>query len=231
VACGRVNFRVSGRQRRGEKRPRSAAVRPAHAHQRLGPRGPGFDSLKGDRQDRTRIGLHVNRSSASIRTSVVAGHLKLYGSLYGLNKRATFPARMDEMSAFLGLTDLLPRITGSLPWGWSSGEPGVRPTFTNRSSVSRRAHRLRGPGKQAQFLDLIQLLSAQGTTIFVTTHHMDEAELLPPDFNHDKRENRGHGLPQALKKKHNCETLLDAFLANRGRGQPVSPTASRGERL
>jgi len=69
------------------------------------------------------------------------------------------------------------------------------------------------PVSRRNFWDLIQLLSAQGTTIFVTTHHMDEAEYCHRISIMISGKIAAMDSPQALKKKHNCETLLEAFLA------------------
>ena len=45
-----------------------------------------------------------------------------------------------------------------------------------RSSVSRRTDRRRGPGDPPEIWEMIYAAVATGTTVFVTTHYMDEAE-------------------------------------------------------
>jgi ABC-2 type transport system ATP-binding protein len=172
----------------------------------------GFDIMKETAKIRTRIG-YMSQKFSLYPDLVVRDNLKLFGSLYGLNKR-DLAARMDEMSAFLGLTDLLPRITGSLPWGWQQRlslacanlhKPQILFLDEPTGSVD--------PVSRRNFWDLIQLLSAQGTTIFVTTHHMDEAEYCHRISIMISGKIAAMDSPQALKKKHNCETLLEAFLA------------------
>jgi ABC-2 type transport system ATP-binding protein len=81
------------------------------------------------------------------------------------------------MSGFLGLKPLFHRMTGDLPWGWQQRlslacanlhEPQVLFLDEPTGSVD--------PVSRRNFWDLIERLAAQGTTIFITTHHMDEAE-------------------------------------------------------
>ena len=76
----------------------------------------GFDIIKESAQIRTRIGYMSQKFSLYPDLSV-SQNLNLYGSLYGLG-RMDLKNRIGEMSDFLGLGPLLPRVTGSLPWGW-----------------------------------------------------------------------------------------------------------------
>ncbi len=124
------------------------------------------------------------------------------------------PRASAEMSEFLGLADLLPRITGTLPWGWQQKlslacanlhKPEILFLDEPTGSVD--------PISRRNFWDLIQSLSRGGTTIFVTTHHMDEAEYCHRISIMISGKIAAIDSPQALKKRHRCDTLLDAFLA------------------
>jgi ABC-2 type transport system ATP-binding protein len=106
----------------------------------------------------------------------VIDNLKFYGSLYGLSKDR-LSHRIDEKSRFLGIATLHGRVTGSLPWGWQQRlslacanlhAPLILFLDEPTGSVD--------PVSRRNFWDLLEDLSRQGTTIFVTTHHMDEAE-------------------------------------------------------
>ena len=68
------------------------------------------------------------------------------------------------------------------------------------------------PISRRQFWDLIRELSKQGTTVFVTTHFMDEAE----NCNHIAFIAGGKivasGTPTGLKESSHCGTLEEAFV-------------------
>jgi ABC-2 type transport system ATP-binding protein len=103
-------------------------------------------------------------------------NLDFYGTVYGLN-RGKLKRRITELTDRLGLGEFINRLTGSLPVGWRQrialaaailhdpkiiflDEPtgGVDPVFRRR------------------FWDILYDLAERGTTLFVTTHYMDEAE-------------------------------------------------------
>jgi len=93
-------------------------VRTPHPDKRLG-HVAGFDIMKETSKIRSRIG-YMSQKFSLYPDLAVRENLRLYGSLYGLDKN-DLERRITEMSVQLGLVDLLPRITGSLPWGGSSG--------------------------------------------------------------------------------------------------------------
>jgi ABC-2 type transport system ATP-binding protein len=106
----------------------------------------------------------------------VTENLLFFGGAYGLSGRA-LAARAAEVLALTGIGDLGGAITGDLPGGIRQRlalacailhRPGVlfldEPT-AGVDPVARRA-----------FWSLIRALAAEGTTVFVTTHYLDEAE-------------------------------------------------------
>jgi ABC-2 type transport system ATP-binding protein len=106
----------------------------------------------------------------------VEENINFFGGVYGLPARQK-AARRDWVIEMAGLSEHRRARTAALSGGWKQRlalgcavlhEPPVlfldEPTC-GVDPVSRR-----------QFWDLIYGLSAQGTTVFVTTHYMDEAE-------------------------------------------------------
>lgn len=106
----------------------------------------------------------------------VAENLDFYGRAYGLRGR-TLRRRRQEVLARVGLEAQRRQITASLPGGWRQRlalaaailhEPALifldEPT-AGVDPVSRRS-----------FWRLLYDLAAEQTTLFVTTHYMDEAE-------------------------------------------------------
>jgi ABC-2 type transport system ATP-binding protein len=123
-------------------------------------------------------------------------------------------ARINDMAAFLGMKELLPRKTGDIPWGWQQRlslacvnlhSPAILFLDEPTGSVD--------PVSRRTFWDLIQTLSRQGTTIFVTTHHMDEAEYCHRISIMINGSIAAIDTPGQIKKQFHSQTLHQAFLA------------------
>jgi ABC-2 type transport system ATP-binding protein len=171
----------------------------------------GFDIIKQSAQIRTRIGYMSQKFSLYPDLSV-AQNLGLYGSLYGLGK-ADLQARIREMSDFLALGPLLAKVTGSLPWGWQQRlslacanlhRPEILFLDEPTGSVD--------PVSRRNFWDLIHKLSAQGTTIFITSHYMDEVEYCHRLSIMIDGRIAAMGTPRDLKREHGCVSIHELFL-------------------
>jgi ABC-2 type transport system ATP-binding protein len=178
----------------------------------------GFDIMKQTAKIRSRIG-YMSQKFSLYPDMTVINNLRLFGQLYGLTNN-NLGNRIEEMSAFLGLKDLFPRVTGALPWGWQQRlslacanlhSPEILFLDEPTGSVD--------PLSRRNFWDLIQNLSSRGTTIFVTTHHLDEAEYCHRISIMIAGKIAAVDSPQQLKRLNNCDTLLDAFLKIVERGQ------------
>ncbi len=106
----------------------------------------------------------------------VADNLEFFGGAYDLFGR-TFRERRDAVMGELALETLSDELTGSLPGGLRQRlalacallhEPEV--VFLDEPTAGV------DPGARRNFWRLIRRLADEGTTIFVTTHYMDEAE-------------------------------------------------------
>ncbi len=135
-------------------------------------------------------GLDVRTESESIKARIgymsqlfslygdltVEENIAFFGGLYEVTG-TRFTARRDWVLEMAGLTEHRRQMTASLPLGWKQRlalgcavlhEPPIlfldEPT-SGVDPVSRRA-----------FWELIYQLTAKGTTVFVSTHYMEEAE-------------------------------------------------------
>ena len=105
----------------------------------------------------------------------VRENLAFYAGIYGVGRRTA--ARIAEVLALIGLTDHQAGLAGALSTGWRQRlalgcailhHPRVLFLDEPTAGVDPLARR--------QFWDLIYTLAADGVTVFVTTHYMDEAE-------------------------------------------------------
>ncbi|MBD3393049.1 MAG: ATP-binding cassette domain-containing protein [Chitinivibrionales bacterium] len=185
----------------------------------------GFDIMKKTSKIRTRIGYMSQKFSLYTDLSV-RDNMMLYGALYGLNNKQR-DRRIEEMTAFLHMEQLLSRNTGSLPWGWQQRislacanlhEPEILFLDEPTGSVD--------PVSRQHFWDLIRVLSLGGTTIFVTTHHMDEAEYCGRVSLMVDGAIAAVDSPAELKKRYACDSLHEAFI--RATREERSRRAGRG---
>lgn len=68
------------------------------------------------------------------------------------------------------------------------------------------------PISRRSFWHLIGSLAQQGTTVFVTTHYMDEAEYLDYLSLIYRGEIIAHGTPETMKRDSNCDSLEEVFI-------------------
>jgi ABC-2 type transport system ATP-binding protein len=171
----------------------------------------GYDIMRETSRIRSRIG-YMSQKFSLYSDLTVSDNLYLFGSIYGLSGSA-LRARTDEMVRFLDMKELLPRITGALPWGWQQRlslacanlhRPEVLFLDEPTGSVD--------PVSRRTFWDFIYTLSQQGTTVFVTTHHMDEAEYCNRISIMVAGRIAAMDSPVNLKKQQNTQSLQEAFI-------------------
>jgi ABC-2 type transport system ATP-binding protein len=132
----------------------------------------GFDSFKQTEEVRKRVG-YMSQKFAIYDDLTVWENLQFYGGVYGI----TDPAKILETIKHVGLDGHENTLTSDLSAGWRQRLAlgiaivhGPRLLFLDEptSGVDPTARRV--------FWDLIYNLAAEGVTILVTTHYMDEAE-------------------------------------------------------
>ena len=106
----------------------------------------------------------------------VAENMALYGGIYGMS-RNDIQQRISELLTKLQFADHKDDLVGSLPLGWKQKLAFMVATI-HRPELVFLDEPTGGvdPITRRQFWDLIRATAAEGTTIFVTTHYMDEAE-------------------------------------------------------
>ncbi|MEU4083227.1 ABC transporter ATP-binding protein [Streptomyces aureus] len=162
----------------------------------------------------------------------VREELLTQGRLYRL-PRPRAAARAADLAEELGLADVRDRRTAALSGG-QRRRLDLALGLVHRPEVLFLDEPTTGldPGSRAGLWDLVRRLrDTHGTTVFLTTHHLDEADALADRIVIvDRGVVAADGTPAALKLAH-CgsldATLQDTFLAVTGRGPApaAAPTA------
>jgi ABC-2 type transport system ATP-binding protein len=142
----------------------------------------------------------------------VKENVRFYGGVYGLSD-AAIDERMAAMLQRLGFAHLKRERVGRLPLGWKQKlafsvallhEPEVVFLDEPTGGVD--------PVTRRQFWEMIYAAAAQGTTAFVTTHHMDEAEYCDRVSIMVEGEIAALGTPTELKAQFAADSMDGVFV-------------------
>jgi ABC-2 type transport system ATP-binding protein len=167
----------------------------------------GFDVLKDADAVRRRIG-YVSQAGGSDRPATGRENLVLQGRLYGMPK-AEVDARAAELIDLLDLTDFADRIV----YTYSGGQRrrlDVALGIMHHPQVLFLDEPTTGldPQNRANLWVQIAKLKATGTTIFLTTHYLEEADILSDYL---AIMDHGHivakGTPEELKRQVGLDTI------------------------
>ncbi len=135
----------------------------------------GLDIMKDTERIKTQIG-YMSQLFSLYANLTVEENIALFAGLYGVD-RSRRGARRDWVLEMAGLTEMRGRMTGELSLGWKQRlalgcavlhEPPILFLDEPTSGVD--------PISRRHFWDLIYSFAEKGTTVFVTTHYMEEAE-------------------------------------------------------
>lgn len=135
----------------------------------------GFDVAREPETVRQHIGYMSQKFSLYNDLKVIE-NLRLFAGLYNVPRRLV-KERIHWALQMADLTDHQQMLTGTLPGGWKQRlalgcavlhQPPIIFLDEPTSGVD--------PISRRQFWDLIHTMSAEGVTVFVTTHYMEEAE-------------------------------------------------------
>ncbi|MFE7314549.1 ABC transporter ATP-binding protein [Streptomyces sp. NPDC057555] len=177
-----------------------------------------------------RVTGYVAQSGGADPALSVREELLTQARLYRLTARQAV-LRAEELAADLGLTELLERRTAALSGG-QRRRLDLAMGLVHRPAVLFLDEPTTGldPGSRAGLWDLVRRLrDTHGTTVFLTTHYLDEADALADRLVVvDRGRVVADDTPGALKQAHAGSadaSLQDAFLALTGRGPAPQETA------
>ena len=135
----------------------------------------GFDVYRQTEKIKENIG-YMSQKFSLYDDLTVLENIKFFGGIYKLTDKQ-IKIKSEEMINRLGLKDQVNKLVRSLPLGWKQKlafsvailhEPQIVFLDEPTGGVD--------PVTRRQFWDLIYNAAANGITVFLTTHYMDEAE-------------------------------------------------------
>lgn len=170
----------------------------------------GFDVMKEGEQIKQHIGYMSQRFSL-YNDLTVGENIQLFAGIYNLSKAQT-EQRSCQLLERLNFSSERNTLVGALPLGWKQKlsfaianihEPKVVFLDEPTGGVD--------PLTRRQFWELIYETAEKGTTIFVTTHYMDEAEYCSRVSIMVDGEVRALDTPRNLKREFSAESMDEVF--------------------
>lgn len=170
----------------------------------------GYDIATQGEAIKRRIGYMSQRFSLYDDLTVME-NIRLFGGIYGLSRREIL-RRAAELLRRLGFRGEARTRVGALPLGWKQKLAFAVATL-HRPEVVFLDEPTGGvdPVTRRQFWELIYEAAASGTTIFVTTHYMDEAEYCSRVSIMVDGRIRAIGTPAELKRQFAAESVDELF--------------------
>ena len=171
----------------------------------------GYDVYREAESIRRHIGYMSQRFSL-YEDLTVRENIELYGGIYGLSDER-IATRSTELIDQLGLHDVRDTLVGSIPLGWKQKlafsvavihDPAIVFLDEPTSGVD--------PITRRQFWEMIYTAASKGTTVFVTTHYMDEAEYCDRVSIMVEGTIAALGTPDDLKSRYGAATIEDVFV-------------------
>ena len=170
----------------------------------------GWDVMREGEQIKRHIG-YMSQKFSLYNDLTVWENIRLFAGIYGLSKAET-ERRAAEALERLNFTSERNTLVGSLPLGWKQKLSFAVATI-HRPEVVFLDEPTGGvdPITRRQFWEMIYEAADGGTTIFVTTHYMDEAEYCSLVSIMVDGEVRALDTPARLKKQYATESMDEVF--------------------
>ena len=171
----------------------------------------GFDVYRQPEQIKRRIG-YMSQKFSLYEDLTVKENIQFYGGIYGLGYKQ-LRLKTQELIQELGLAEVANTLVKSLPLGWKQRlafsiaiihEPDIVFLDEPTGGVD--------PVTRRQFWETMYHSAAQGVTIFVTTHYMDEAEYCDRISMMAQGKIAALGSPKDLKREFEARNMDDIFV-------------------
>lgn len=170
----------------------------------------GCDILTQSEQIKKHIG-YMSQKFSLYGQLTVAENIRLFGSIYGMTSKA-IKTRTAELLDMLDFSSERNTPAGSLPLGWKQ-KLSFAVATVHRPEVVFLDEPTGGvdPVTRRKFWEMIYAAVATGTTVFVTTHYMDEAEYCNRVSIMVNGRIRALDTPAGLKTSYGAESMDQVF--------------------
>ncbi len=171
----------------------------------------GFDVYKHAEDIKKNIG-YMSQKFALYDDLTVRENITFFGGIYGL-KRHVIKEKATVLINELGLQDVANDLVGSLPLGWKQ-KLAFSVALLHNPKIIFLDEPTGGvdPITRRQFWELIYKTANHGTTVFVTTHYMDEAEYCDRVSIMVDGKIEALDTPKKLKEQFEVKSMNDVFL-------------------
>ncbi|MHA7841763.1 MAG: ABC transporter ATP-binding protein [Winogradskyella sp.] len=171
----------------------------------------GFDVYKEAESIKKNIG-YMSQKFALYDDLTVKENITFFGGIYGLSKKQIEQKRC-ELVEELGLQEVTNSLVASLPLGWKQ-KLAFSVSLLHEPKIVFLDEPTGGvdPITRRQFWEMIYKAAHNGTTIFVTTHYMDEAEYCDRVSIMVNGKIEALDTPKKLKEHYKTNTMNDVFL-------------------
>ncbi|PNW29026.1 hypothetical protein BKP44_05375 [Formosa algae] len=142
----------------------------------------------------------------------VKENIAFFGGIYGLSRKI-IKEKSKHLIEELGLVDVANKLVGALPLGWKQ-KLSFSVSLLHNPKIVFLDEPTGGvdPITRRQFWEMIYKAANQGTTVFVTTHYMDEAEYCDRVSIMVNGKIEALDTPEKLKAQFKVEHMNDVFL-------------------
>lgn len=171
----------------------------------------GYDLFREPEQIKKNIG-YMSQKFSLYEDLTVRENIRFYGGIYGLNDKS-IKSKTDEMVQALHLESQVDKLVKALPLGWKQKlsfsvsmlhEPRIVFLDEPTGGVD--------PVTRREFWTMIYEAAHRGTTVFVTTHYMDEAEYCDRVSIMVDGRIDALGTPAALKTQFDAPSMEQVFI-------------------
>ncbi len=181
----------------------------------------GYDVYTETESIKKHIG-YMSQKFSLYENLTVRENVEFFGGIYGLGKEE-LKEKTENLLYRLGLKQEENKLVSTLPLGWKQ-KISFSTAILHRPKIVFLDEPTGGvdPITRRQFWDLIYEATAQGITVFVTTHYMDEAEYCNRVSMMVDGKIAALDSPKALKNQFEVHSMEDVFLK-------LARNAQRGE--
>ena len=181
----------------------------------------GFNIQTEGEEIKKRIGYMSQRFSL-YNDLTVWENMHLFAGIYGMSKKETEERAIELLDRF-NFSDEKDTLVSALPLGWKQKLSFIVATI-HKPEIIFLDEPTCGvdPITRRQFWEMIYEVAAEGTTIFVTTHYMDEAEYCHRVSIMVDGEIRALDTPSNLKLSYQADSIDEVF-------RTLARSAQRGD--